>query len=374
MKKLKFEVEKVKVKTVLDVAETFVSKAKLDTVLNYAYMEKKGEKIELTTSDGNYSFTAPMSFNKWDGEDQSFLLPLTAFTKLVNDLPVDVLTAELDEGKVKIKGKNFKYSLVTKVDVDYVFLAPGKLISKIRLASKDLAYSINKVSYATSNDPNDILYYGVLVNLVEDSVDFVATDKKGASLKTIKNEIKDNADTKLLIPKVLIGNLIPLLKDDEGQVEIEIYDNILRFVFANGYKVSIRKVETEKWAVYEKFVNLTRGDYEVITSKKILLDAIKRMDKVMTTDKIAVMDIDNSVMTIRTLMTVNEAEETIEVQNNRNLKKNIQIVIRGLIDMLNAVDTDDVVLKFDENDTAPIYVKELNGDNNWISLMMPIKK
>lgn len=373
MKPIKVEVVRAKVQDVFEIADKFVSKANLNTVLNFAYVEKTNNGVEITASDGTCSFTAPLAIDKWDG-GENFLLPVTSFLKLIKDLAVDNINVDIDKGKVKIKGKNFKYSLSTLgEEADYVFLSPGDLLTKFYIPAKDLAYALNKVSFSASTNLSQRNINGVFINFLNDKTDFCGTDQSRLALKTIVNNIKaENKEQGIIVPISLINNVVPLLLSYDGNVTIEVYDNLIRFVLDNGYKLSSRKID-ENYPSYDQVASLDMNDYEIIAGKNNILKVLKRIDKVLTDDKIISLNFENNILTISTSQVKGEAEETVDVINKQSFNTTKKCVITVLINALQSIGTDEVVFKMSEGDIKPIAFKEFQGDKNYIALIMPIR-
>jgi DNA polymerase III sliding clamp (beta) subunit (PCNA family) len=383
---MKIELLVKDVKGIFEVAERFASSTNIDNYYNYAYIEINDKNSRVTTSNGDNSFSAPFSIDNGNNtsshiEKDNFLLPIGHFMRLLKDLPQDNFILDIDKNSIKMKGKNFKYSLPVKIDKDFTFFTPiGEVLNSIKLKSKDFAKSIEKVIFCAAKDVKelkDIFLKSIYININNDVIDVIATDRHRMAYKINNiekfNNNKDDANTNILLPLDFVQNMLPLLKSYEGNIEIRVYDNVINIIFNNGYNLYSRKIEVEKIIKLNTMISFDMNSVEININKKELSGALKRVAG-LSEMKIVDLKFEKSKLIIHGRgADLGEGEEILDIINKNDFVKNVTINAFFIIDTLSQMDSDEVQIRLNEIDKKPIAIKEFGGDDNYIVSLMPTR-
>src|SRR5271157_2401381 len=203
---MQIELTAENIKKTFEVAEKFLGNDSIETYMNYAFIELNDKKALVVTSDGNHSFSSPFEIDelKRDKEEDNklkFLLPMRPFMTLLKDLPQNKFTVIVEGQKsIKIKGKNFKYSLPVRSS-DFGFLKPDTLQNSLKINSKDLCDAFEKVIYAASKELEKRHLMAVYIKMDKDQTDIVSTDSHRLAYKVVdtKSFIQTDKPTDVLI-------------------------------------------------------------------------------------------------------------------------------------------------------------------------------
>jgi DNA polymerase III sliding clamp (beta) subunit (PCNA family) len=332
-----------KIKEVFGVAEKFLSDSAMDTFYNYANIEiEKGGKARIHTGDGTYSFAAPFDVEESNGEGNKFLLPMKSFMKLLKDITQPEFNIIVDKSSIKIKGKKFKYNLTVNVSNEYGELKTGIEQNSFKINAKILAQSLQKVLYCAADPKGDkqLQYASVHINMNSENTDIVTTDTHRLSRATItsKNFIESDKDTNVTVPITTINNILPIIKNYEGEIEVKIFDNMLQLIFNNGYIITTRKI-VEKFPDYSTIANLYLNNNEVVIDKTGLTKALKRISGI-NEKGIMSMKFDKKEVTLSMAQSEKgDGEEILEVINDNNYDKTICINLNYLIDAISNINS-----------------------------------
>jgi DNA polymerase III sliding clamp (beta) subunit (PCNA family) len=361
-----------KIKEVFGVAEKFLSDSAMDTFYNYANIEiEKGGKARIHTGDGTYSFAAPFDVEESNGEGNKFLLPMKSFMKLLKDITQPEFNIIVDKSSIKIKGKKFKYNLTVNVSNEYGELKTGIEQNSFKINAKILAQSLQKVLYCAADPKGDkqLQYASVHINMNSENTDIVTTDTHRLSRATItsKNFIESDKDT-----IKTINNILPIIKNYEGEIEVKIFDNMLQLIFNNGYIITTRKI-VEKFPDYSTIANLYLNNNEVVIDKTGLTKALKRISGI-NEKGIMSMKFDKKEVTLSMAQSEKgDGEEILEVINDNNYDKTICINLNYLIDAISNINSAEVVLRISDDPFKAMGIKEFHGDDNYINILMPTR-
>jgi DNA polymerase III sliding clamp (beta) subunit (PCNA family) len=379
---MKIELSASKIKEVFEIAERFAGDTNIDVYYNYAYIEIKGKGKEnkITTSNGDNSFSSPIEFKGISGEgEESILLPIGHFIKLIKDLPHDDFILDIDKNSISMKGKNFKYKLPVKIDKEFTFFEPkGEIINSITLKARELGKAIEKVIFCSGKDVKelkDMFLKTIYFNFNNDVMDIIATDRHRMAYKTIEviKFDKKNDKTNILMPLNFIQNILPVLKGHDGNIEIKIFENIIQIIFDNGYNLFSRRVEIESPTDFKTLISFDMNDIEINVNKKELSGSLKRIAG-LSENRIVGLKFEKSKLIIHGRgADLGEGEEMIDIINSKDITKDMIIIANFIIDTLSQIETDEITIRLNESNVKPIAIKEFNGDDNYIVSLMPTR-
>lgn len=183
-----------------------------------------------------------IGINYWVGckaeQEGSVTVPARLLTEFVTSLPAGNIELTASEANLTIKTPHFD-SMVNGISAEEFPLIPEvKSDPVIKLSAEVFREAAARVVVAASIDENRPVFAGVYLNTEENELVIVATDTYrlaeqrlplGASLKT---------PVSMIVPARTIQELVRILADIEGEVEVYLTDNQVMFRAGNVEVVS----------------------------------------------------------------------------------------------------------------------------------------
>jgi DNA polymerase-3 subunit beta len=246
----------------------------------------------------------------------------------------------------------------------------------LTLPVTSLAAGISKTLFCTADDELRPVMNGVYFDIEKESITFVATDAhKLVRLKTPLTSItlgEDEEKVSFILPKKPATMLKNILPKESGEVEVKFDSKNAYFKLAN-YTMICRQVEG-RFPNYNGVIP-KQNLYKIIIDRSTFINALKRVSvfsnqasnliKLDFQDNmihISAQDIDFSI----------SAEETINCQFEGEPIK-IGFKSAFLIEILNNIDSSDVVLEITDPSRAGLMLPFENQTNEeLLMLLMPM--
>ncbi|MBN2134888.1 MAG: DNA polymerase III subunit beta, partial [Acidobacteria bacterium] len=234
--------------------------------------------------------------------------------------------------------------------------------------------SISKVIVAAAVDDTRYTLNGIFTVLSADSIIMVATDAHRLALSEIKDKLKNvDGETNFIIPRKGAQEIMNLLKEVDSKEGSKLLfkaeqNNIF---FRIGDKLLVSRVIEGKYPQYEKVIP-KGNDIEMIFNKEALKQVLNRIDLVASEKSHAVIfSFDKShVKMYSSSPEFGEGEEKLEI-NYGGEEFKIAFNARYLIDFLSSANTENVIMKLKDSNTAGMLREEKNED--YIYIVSPIK-
>lgn len=159
-------------------------------------------------------------------EEGSITVPARLMQDFVSSLPAGVIDLELDDYKLKISTNQYQ-SVVNGLLADEFPVMPaiegGK---KWKVSGSELKKSLQQVVLAASSDETRPVLTGVLLHSAGNGLFLAATDSYRLAEKRLANI---QQDVELLVPGSAMQDLLRILGDFEGEVEVTSDDQQILF-------------------------------------------------------------------------------------------------------------------------------------------------
>lgn len=234
-----------------------------------------------------------------------------------------------------------------------------------------LSEAINKTIFAVSNDELRPAMSGVLVQLAEESVTFVATDAHKL-VRYRRTDIGTDKPTSLILPKKALTLLKSSLPSDDSSVSIE-YNNTNAFFRFGNIHLICRLID-ERYPDYEAVIPQVNPN-KLTVDRLLFLNTLRRVvifaNK--TTHQVR-LKISGSELHISAedLDFSNEAHERLSCQfEGQDME--IGFNAKFLVEMLNNLDSAEVVIEMSTPNRAGLLIPAIKADNEDIlMLVMPV--
>ena len=292
--------------------------------------------------------------------------------EIIKKLPNEVINIEeVMESKLYINTSNSSFNLNCNNASDFPVLDLEDNKNPIIISKKMLKSIINQTLFATSTQESRPALTGLNFKIEDDVLECVATDSYRLAKKTIKLSSSVVDKINIIIPTKNLYELVKLFNDDEGDLELHIFNNKVIFKF-NSIIMMSRLVN----GTYPDTSKLIPTSFSVTMNIKLndLYNAIDRASLLTNeSDKntIKLESTDNSIKLSSNIPEIGNVEETVSLGNTIEDGFRIAFSSRYMMDALRSFEGEDVELLFN-GEVKPIILKD-SSDDSLIQLILPIR-
>ncbi len=333
----------------------------------------KEEELQITASDLETTMQVGVPLNQSDGTGQ-IAIPariLVDTLKTFADIPItfdinledSAIEINTDEGKFKLTGHNAE---------EYPRLPQAELVDTFEVTSSTMLMAINKTIFATGVDELRPVMAGVLCELNEDNITFVATDAHKL-VKYKRTDYTPESVSSFIIPKKPLNQMKNILtEDDEEKIQVRFNEKNAFFHF-NNVNVICRLIEG-KYPNYDAVIPKDNSG-TLTVDRQALLSAMRRVSIYANQSTHQVrfsITGQEMVLSAEDLDFSNEAKERLAcTYDGENLE--IGFNSRFIIEMLNNLNTEEVIFKLESPGRAGLILPGENQEHEDIlMLVMPV--
>jgi DNA polymerase III subunit beta len=345
-------------------------------ILDNFLFDLKNDKLFITSSDLETTMTSEIELTKAE-EAGSICIPariLLDTLKTLPDLPVS-FNINMDTQAIEISAGEGKYRLTGFKTEEYPKTPKLEDASSLEIHSSILANAIDKTIFATGNDDMRPIMSGVYCELNAENITFVSTDAHKL-VKYIRKDVKGTESANFVLAKKPLNQLKNLLGALDEQVKIEYTQTNISFVFDNILLIS-RLVEG-KYPNYEAVIP-KENPSKLIVDRVGLLNAIRRVSIFANQSthqvrfKITGQEL---VLSAEDIDFSNKADERMAC-NYQGDDIEIGFNSKFIIEMLNNVDTEEIIIEMSTANRAGIILanekeENANADEFLLMLVMPV--
>jgi len=289
--------------------------------------------------------------------------------KNISDQP---LTFSIDKNfGVELTSDNGKYKVMGENPDNFPKEPVADDTSSFTMTSSALVTAINKSLFAVSTDDLRPAMTGVFFEMTKDNIQFVATDAHRL-VRYKRTDVKCPKIDSLIVPKKPLSLLKSALPDNEDELTVSYNSNHL-FILHGSTQMSCRLIDA-RFPDY-KVVIPVDNPYKLTVNKADFQGALRRVSifSNKSTNQV-VLNISGSELQLaaQDIDFSFEGNERMKCQYNG---EDLQIAFNAkfLIEMLNAADTEEVVVELSTPTKAGI-LKPAESDENeeLLMLVMPL--
>jgi DNA polymerase-3 subunit beta len=347
-------------------------------ILDNFLLHIEGNTLTMTASDIETTLITSMTVDNVEGDGKVAVVSRLLLDTL-REFADQPLTFSINDSNLAmvITSANGSYNFIGQNGDEYPRMP--QLLDESRVLTlpvTSLAAGISKTLFCTADDELRPVMNGVYFDIEKESITFVATDAhKLVRLKTPLTSItlgEDEEKVSFILPKKPATMLKNILPKESGEVEVKFDSKNAYFKLAN-YTMICRQVEG-RFPNYNGVIP-KQNLYKIIIDRSTFINALKRVSvfsnqasnliKLDFHDNmihISSQDIDFSI----------SAEETINCQFEGEPIK-IGFKSAFLIEILNNIDSSDVVLEITDPSRAGLMLPFENQTNEeLLMLLMPM--
>jgi DNA polymerase-3 subunit beta len=372
---MKFVVSSTELLSHLTVVSRVISSKNTLPILDNFLFNLQGNDLEITASDLETTLTTKIRLeNVTDGG--LVAIPYRILVDTLKEFPEQPLTFDINAKSlaIKVKSDTGEFNIVGQPAEDYPSMAEVKEESKIsiRVPSHALLSGISKTIFATADDEMRPVMNGILFELSEEALTFVASDAHKL-VRYKRLDVKGNQTRSFILPKKPAALLKNILGKGNADIMVEFDEKNALFTLEN-YTLICRLVE----GVYPNYNSVipTNNPNQLTIDRLDLFNSLKRVApftnqasnlvKLSLTGnqiEVSAQDLDFSI----------SAFERIKCQYEGD---DMEIGFKSvfLIEILANISASDVILSLSDPSRAGLLfpaVKE-NEDEDVLMLLMPM--
>jgi len=300
----------------------------------------------------------------------STTLPARKLIDICRSLPNDTeIQLEVKDSKATVKCGRSRFSLTTLPASEYPSLGDTQPVLSFSIPSETVKALLESTQFAMAHQ--DVRYYlnGLLMEISAQMVRAVATDGHRLALRDAECETGTAETLQIIVPRKGISELLRLLAETGGTVELQISSNHLR-VTKEDRQLTTKLIDG-KFPDYMRVLPL-KGDKCVVADRESLRQGLARTS-ILSNEKFRGVRLGLKKQAIHALAhnpEHEEAEEEIEVAYD-GAEMEIGFNVVYLLDVLGVIKTEKVMMEFSSPEKSCLIHPD--GDTTSKYVVMPMR-
>ncbi|MFP6807841.1 MAG: DNA polymerase III subunit beta [Pseudomonadales bacterium] len=352
---MKFSIDRSKLLEPLQVAASVVERKQTIPVLGNLLLLVEDGQLALTGTDQELELTARTSEVRCEQAGQT-TIPAKKLLDICRSLSEEAAVEfSLSDNHLNIASGRFKSHLATLPTEDFPKVQMIEPDVTIKIAADNLHNLLHKTSFAMAQQDVRYFFNGLLVELVDNKLTFVATNGQRLAISFIEDIDSGNKDRQFIIPRKGVSELLKLVPDDAGiMVELRFSNNHMQAIFDNA--VLTTKLIDATYPDYGKAIpengsKLVSGDRrelrEALIRTAILSNEMYRNVR---------LQLESGKLEIHSNNPQQEAAEESVIVDYSGDPLEIGFSVNYLIDALSVIDGDRVQIIFGDAKSACLLV------------------
>ncbi len=342
-------------------------------ILNSFLFEVHDNQLNVTASDSENVMRSALQLDTCEGEG-NFAVNSHTIIDAVKELPEQPLTIDVnyDEWKMYITYQNGSYNFPIQNPDEYPKAQPiSDQATIITMEAGIMLDNITRSIFATAQDELRPVMNGIYFDLNAESLAIVASD--GHKLVRNKNfGIKSDMPTSFILPKKPATLLKNVLGHDEGDVILKFDERSAEINFADG-TLTCRLIEG-RYPNYNSVIPQDNPN-QITIDRKSLLGALRRVLPFSSdSSQLIRFQVDNGTLTLTAedIDFATSAKESITC-SYEGTPMSIGFKGSSFVEILNNLDSDDVVIELGDASRAGIISPSVMPENEEVlMLIMPM--
>ena len=373
---MKLTIKKDLLLNALNKVSKAISTKNLIPVLAGIKFELKKKKLTLTASDNDITIqTMIESTNEEDfkvEQEGSIIIQGKYILDIVRKLPDKYINIEvIDELKILIYTENSEFNLNGISESEYPNIGLEESKKKVHIKASVFKDIVNQTAFASSNEESKPVLTGINFNIVGDVLECNSTDSYRLARKVIKLDGASEENYNIVIPSHNILEFSRIIDDEDGDIELHIFNNKILFKTGN-LKFESRLIN----GTYPNTSNLLPDDSYLVVSTNLnaFYDVIDRVS-ILTSDKeknIVTLETKGDILVLKSSsVEIGRVEEKMPIMNNNSEDIKISFSAKYMMEALKSFSTETVDIHF-VGEIKPILIKS-SEDETLTQLVLPIR-
>lgn len=362
---MKFAIEQKDLSKHISIAQRGISSRSTLQILDGILIEASNNRLKLTGTDLEISIETFVDCEVL--EEGSIVVNSRIFGDIVKKLPAGLIHIEVVNNNINIRCGNSEFNIAGNPGEDYPELPLIVESETFSLPTDILKAVIKQTVFATSQDETRPSLTGVLLEISNGQISFVALDGYRLALKKLPTN--SDLSTKAIILGRSLNELNKILEDTEEDLKINIASG--HIVFNLGDTIVYSRLLEGQFFNYRDII---RDDHKtrVIVNRKQLQDSLERASLLAKEEKanLVKLNVSDNRVVIRSNSEIGNVYEEMEsIQNGDNL--NIAFNSRYLLEGIKVIDTERIELNF-MGSLNPCIINGVE-DDSYIYLVLPVR-
>ena len=373
---MKLTIKKDLLLNALNKVSKAISTKNLIPVLAGIKFELKKKKLTLTASDNDITIqTMIESTNEEDfkvEQEGSIIIQGKYILDIVRKLPDKYINIEvIDELKILIYTENSEFNLNGISESEYPNIGLEESKKKVHIKASVFKDIVNQTAFASYNEESKPVLTGINFNIVGDVLECNSTDSYRLARKVIKLDGASEENYNIVIPSHNILEFSRIIDDEDGDIELHIFNNKILFKTGN-LKFESRLIN----GTYPNTSNLLPDDSYLVVSTNLnaFYDVIDRVS-ILTSDKeknIVTLETKGDILVLKSSsVEIGRVEEKMPIMKNNSEDIKISFSAKYMMEALKSFSTETVDIHF-VGEIKPILIKS-SEDETLTQLVLPIR-
>ena len=369
---MKLTIKKDLLLNALNKVSKAISTKNLIPVLAGIKFELKKKKLTLTASDNDITIqTMIESTNEEDfkvEQEGSIIIQGKYILDIVRKLPDKYINIEVvDELKILIYTENSEFNLNGISESEYPNIGLEESKKKVHIKASVFKDIVNQTAFASSNEESKPVLTGINFNIVGDVLECNSTDSYRLARKVVKLDSASEENYNIVIPSHNILEFSRIIDEEDGDIELHIFNNKILFKTGN-LKFESRLINGTS--------NLLPDDSYLVVSTNLnaFYDVIDRVS-ILTSDKeknIVTLETNGDMLILKSSsVEIGRVEEKMPITKNNNEDIKISFSAKYMMEALKSFSTETVDIHF-VGEIKPILIKS-SEDETLTQLVLPIR-
>ena len=373
---MKLTIKKDLLLTALNKVSKAISTKNLIPVLAGIKFELKKKKLVLTASDNDITIQTMIEATNDDDfkieQEGSIIIQGKYILDIVRKLPDKYINIEVvDELKILIYTENSEFNLNGISESEYPNIGLEESRKKVHIKASVFKDIVNQTAFASSNEESKPVLTGINFNIVGDVLECNSTDSYRLARKVVKLDSASEENYNIVIPSHNILEFSRIIDEEDGDIELHIFNNKILFKTGN-LKFESRLIN----GTYPNTSNLLPDDSYLVVSTNLnaFYDVIDRVS-ILTSDKeknIVTLETNGDMLILKSSsVEIGRVEEKMPITKNNNEDIKISFSAKYMMEALKSFSTETVDIHF-VGEIKPILIKS-SEDETLTQLVLPIR-
>ena len=373
---MKLTIKKELLLNALNKVSKAISTKNLIPVLAGVKFDLKKKGLILTASDNDITIQTTIDATNNDDfrieEEGSIIIQGKYILDIVRKLPDKYINIEvIDELKILIYTENSEFNLNGISESEYPNIGLEESKKKVHVKASVFKDIVNQTAFAASNEESKPVLTGINFNIVGDVLECNSTDSYRLARKVVKLDSASEENYNIVIPSHNILEFSRIIDDEDGDVELHIFNNKILFKIGN-LKFESRLIN----GTYPNTSNLLPEESYLVVSTNLnaFYDVIDRVS-ILTSDKeknIVTLETKGDILVLKSSsVEIGRVEEKMPITKNNNEDIKISFSAKYMMEALKSFSTETVDIHF-VGEIKPILIKS-SEDETLTQLVLPIR-
>jgi DNA polymerase-3 subunit beta len=343
-------------------------------ILSHILIESQDDALKLTATDLELGISLTLRSARLETPG-GLTAPSKILTELLAALPESDVTLSVDlTHAVRLNCDRSDYKILGLPADEYPKLPEVKDENGFSIPQKLMRDMIRKTIFAVSPDEARAILTGILIALDGDTIKFVSTDTHRLAVRTAA-VINARGSQNAIVPARAMNELMRILSDEEGDVEVTMSGNQIRFVTPQGITVISRLIEGQ-FPNYERVIP-TQHEKQLTLQTQPLQRAVRRAAIVArnNANRVILKTLDDRLAIRAESNLEGTAYEEVEVAREGD-DTEIAFNAKYLLDVVGVLDEEGLTLELTEP-LKPGVVRPVREDQSapgdYLCVLMPMQ-